>query len=256
MIARIRMGFRMGGMIYDYGFDERQGLPRRDRHFLWAIRLLGVGLLLVASVLRAQMPNAPVLQDVWTTPGAVLALNLAGGSQGSVYGAAASFSPGTRLELSGGVGLQAVTGAGSRLAYGFRGALPLGGATSAMGFGLFAGVGGGVAPRSHSSTVSGVPDTTASASVMEVPVGGSVGWRHDLGNGHGFSLYGSPLYMFVSGGGKSSGLFRAAVGADAGITPVLGATVGVEFGQTRTATLPGPRSTLWGLGVSYALGRR
>ena len=57
-------------------------------------------LLLAASVLRAQMPNAPVLQNVWTTPGAVLALNLAGGSQGSVYGAAASFSPDITPRLS------------------------------------------------------------------------------------------------------------------------------------------------------------
>jgi hypothetical protein len=202
------------------------------------------------------MPNAPVLQNVWTTPGAVVALNLAGGSQGSVYGAAASFSPGNRFELSGGAGLQAVTGAGSRLAYGFRAALPLGSPASAMGFGVFAGVGGGVAPQVRTSTVAGVPDTATSASLVEVPLGGSVGWRRDMGNGHGFSVYASPVYMFVSGGGASSGLFRAALGADAGITPVIGATIGLEFGQTRSAMFPGPRSTLWGLGVSYALGRR
>ena len=243
-------------MIYDYSFDQQKAIPRRDRGLLWVARLVGIALLIGASVLQAQMPNAPVLQNVWTTPGAIVALNLAGGSQGSVYGAAASFSPGTRLELSGGAGLQAVTGAGSRLAYGFRAALPLGGATSGMGFGAFAGIGGGVASQVHASTVAGVPDTTTAASIMQVPIGASVGWRHDLGSGHGFSIYASPTYMFVSGGGKSTGLFRASLGADAGITPMLGATVGVEFGQARAATLPGPRATLWGLGVSYALGRR
>jgi hypothetical protein len=152
--------------------------------------------------------------------------------------------------------LQAVSGAGSRLAYGLRAALPLGGATSAIGFAAFAGVGGGVAAKVQNSTIAGFPDTTTAASVLEVPIGGSVGWRHDLGNGHGFSIYTSPTLMLVSGGGGSSSLFRLALGGDAGITPVLGATVGVEFGQARAANRPGPRGTLWGLGVSYALGRR
>lgn len=241
-------------MIYDHSFDQVRAIPRRDRGLLWAVRILGLALLIAATTLQAQMPNAPVLQNVWTTPGAVVALNLAGGSQGSVYGAAASFSPGNRLELAGGAGLQAVSGAGSRLAYGLRAALPLGGATSAVGFAAFAGVGGGVAARVQTSAIAGVPDTTTSASLVEVPIGGSVGWRYDLGNGHGFSLYTSPTFMFVSGGGGSSSLFRVALGADAGITSVLGATVGVEFGQSR-ANRPGPRGTLWGLGVSYALGR-
>ena len=91
---------------------------------------------------------------------------------------------------------------------------------------------------------------------MQIPVGAAFGWRHALGSGHGFSVYASPSYVFLSGTGQSKGLVRAALGADIGITSSMGATAGVEFGQGAPRGALGPSSTLWGLGFSYALGRR
>src|SRR5690349_24366200 len=74
----------------------------------------------------AQMPGAPVLQNAWATPGIVGALNIAGGSNGQAYAAAASWAPGTgRFQLSGGFGSHRVTGGGSRGVDGARLAMPV-----------------------------------------------------------------------------------------------------------------------------------
>src|SRR4051812_41867342 len=106
-------------------------------------RAAGLAAVTAASA-GAQMAGAPILQNVWASPGIVGAVNVAGGGDGSVYAAAGSWTPGSgRFQLSGGVGLQTRTGAGSGAAYGARVAMPFGGASSTFGFAAFAGVGGG-----------------------------------------------------------------------------------------------------------------
>src|SRR5438132_504432 len=127
--------------MYDSSFDAAAAeLPTTDRRLLWVARIAGVALL-AASASEAQMPNSPVLQNAWASPGLVTALDVAGGSHGSVYGLAGAWALGGRLQLSGGLGLGAGNG-GSRTAYGVRAALPLGGASSSFGIGFFGGVGG------------------------------------------------------------------------------------------------------------------
>lgn len=196
------------------------------------------------------MPSAPVLQNAWATPGVVGAINVGGGSDGTVYAAAASWTPASgRFEVSGGAGAQNRTGAGSRGVYGVRVAMPLmGGATSSVGIVGFAGAGGG------GGTKAGAADSTVSTS--QIPIGVAVGWRRALGATHGFSVYASPSYTFLSGGSKSGGLVRTAAGADIGITTSIGVTAGVEFGQTRAKAVGGPSGTLYGFGVAYAFGHR
>jgi hypothetical protein len=203
----------------------------------------------LAAPARAQLPGAPVLQNAWSTPGIVAAIDLGGGSDGSVYAAAASWTPGSgRFQLSGGGGIQTRTGGSSRGVYGLRAAIPLGGAASTFGFGAFAGIGGGPSPKT--SVPDSVPNTT------EIPVGVAVGWRHTVGATHGLSLYGTPSYVYFSGGSKSAGLFRMGIGADVGITPAIGATLGIDFGGKRARRLGGPSGSQYGLGLSYALGHR
>lgn len=209
-----------------------------------------VGMVLASMKAGAQMPSAPVLQNAWATPGIVGAINIGGGSDGTVYAAAASWTPTSgRFEISGGAGAQNRTGAGSRGVYGVRLAMPLvGSPTSSVGIAAFAGAGGG------GGTGGGAADSTVSTT--HIPVGVAIGWRRSIGATHGFSVYGSPSYTFLSGGSDAGGLVRAAVGADIGITSSIGITAGVEFGQTRAKALGGPGGALYGFGVAYAFGHR
>src|SRR6185503_16378935 len=96
--------------------------------WLWIIRLAAVLAVVIAGSADAQMPGAPVLQNAWATPGVVAALNVTGGSDGSLYAAAGSWTPGSgRFQVSGGFGFQTRTGNGSGGAYGVRVAMPFGG---------------------------------------------------------------------------------------------------------------------------------
>jgi hypothetical protein len=200
---------------------------------------------------NAQIPGIPVLQNAWATPGIVGAVDVGGGSDGSVYAAAASWAPGSgRFQLSGGGGFRTRTGASSGGVYGVRAAIPLGGASSSFGFGAFAGIGGGSAGKSKNSFVDSTVSTT------EIPVGAAIGWRHAIGATHGLSVYATPSYVFFTGGSKNDGLVRAAIGADVGITKAIGATVGAEFGGTRPRGFGGPSGALFGVGLSYALGHK
>ena len=249
----------------------------RAVHSSWAICLRGgaaLGMALVASwatPVGGQIPGAPVLQNAWATPGIVGAIDVGGGSGASVYAAAASWAPGSgRFQLSGGGGIETGSGTKSRGVYGLRVAMPLGGASSTFGFAAFAGVGGGpsrvtsfttcpagfpcpVCPTGPSTCPSVTDSVTSTA---EVPVGVAAGWRHAIGATHGVSLYATPSYVFFSGGTKGRGLFRAALGGDVGITSSLGATLGIEFGGKRPHGLGGPTGSLYGFGLSYALGHR
>jgi hypothetical protein len=200
----------------------------------------------------AQMPSAPVLQNAWASPGIAVAADLGGGGDGTVYGLAAGWTPSSgRFQLSGGVGWQARTGAGSRAAYGARVAVPVLGRSAAFGAAAFAGFGGASGSGSTARTVGA--DTTGA--ITQIPVGVSLGWRHALNGARGFSFYASPYYMWLGGSGQSAGLFRVAAGLDAGITPRIGITVGIDLGANRVRPEGGPSGILYGLGATYALSK-
>jgi len=210
--------------------------------------LRSVMLLAASATARAQMPGAPVLQNAWAAPGIVGAVNVAAGD-GSTYAAAASWgSASGRLQLSGGFGVRSRSGAGSKSVYGVRLALPFGRSASAIGFGAFAGVG------ATSSAAANSPDSVASTTV--IPIGVAIGWRVAVGATRGFSVYATPSYVFLTGGDSSTGLVRTAIGVDLGVARNIGITAGVEFGQSHTRTRGGPTGTLYGVGISYAVGRR
>jgi hypothetical protein len=226
--------------MYDASFDRSR--------FIWAIRIAAIAAVVYAASADAQMPGMPVLQNAWASPGLVGALDIGGGSDGTTYAGAIGWTPGSgRFQLSAGIGARSVTGSGSRTAYGARLALPFGGASSTFGFAAFAGLGG---------SSGGTKTTDSTASTTQIPLGAAIGWRRGIGSNHGISVYADPSYVLYSGGSKSGGLFRAAIGADVGVTSSLGATVGVDFGGTRARGFGGPSGTQYGLGVSYAFGKR
>jgi hypothetical protein len=232
--------------------EARAGLDQtRASGWIAARRAAAILSIVVASVAPAgaQLPGAPVLQNAWATPGVVGAVNFGGGADGQVFAAAASWSPSAgRFALSGGFGSRHVTGASSRGVYGVRLAIPFGGGpTSSVGFAAFVGAGGGSG---------GNASADSAASRSEVPVGAAIGWRLAVGATHGVSIYASPSYVFFSGGTKSGGVVRTAVAMDVGISPSVGMTAGIEFGQTRARVFGGPSGTLYAVGLAYALGHR
>jgi hypothetical protein len=238
--------------MFDTCFDSaRDEIPRSDRRVLWVVRIAAAAMTMLAGWAEAQIPNAPVLQNVWASPGMAGALNVGGGGGGSVYAVAGSWTPASaRFQLSGGVGSQSRTGdQRASWAYGFRAAVPLASRDAGFGFGAFAGIGG-----SSSSRRDTVAADSTSRTMMRVPVGLAVGWRQALGS-RGFSLYATPSYLWLSGGGKSTGLMRMGIGADVGLTSSIGVTGGLELGQTKNVAA-GPTGTVFGLGVSYAFGKR
>ena len=248
--------------MYDSSFDtDKTSVPRIDRGLLWALRISAAILVIVASSAGGQMPNTPVLQNVWANPGMVAAFNLAGGSSGSLYAAAGTWSPpAARFQLSGGIGVQSQTaGTGSSAAYGVRIAMPLASPDARFGFGFFAGVGGGGGGTKRMILDSlGHVDSTQTVGTR-IPVGASLGWRQGIGASHGFSLYTSPMVVFSSGGSQSRSVFRVSVGADAGITSSMGLTAGLEMGGGGSSggkTSGAGTGTLYGVGLSYAFGHR
>jgi len=223
--------------------QPRNGIMR-SRKALMTIFFAGVPALL-SEVLVAQMPGAPVLQNAFANPGITAALNAASIGGASSYAAAAAWAPGTgRFQLSGGIGLQTRTGASKHTLYGARVNVPLVGATANLGLSVFAGYG---------ALTGGTVDSAVTRSL--IPVGATVSYRLGLGTGHGFSLYGSPVYEQVGRGGGASGVsvFRGALGLDVGITSAIGATVGVEVGQRQAAGSGKPSGTAFGFAISYAI---
>ena len=213
------------------------------------MRLCGTVLLIASTRLaESQLPGAPVLQNAFASPGVVGAVNLVGGSGGSVYAAAASWTPTSgRLQLSGGAGSRSHLGSSS-FVYGVRLAAPFGGKSSGFGFGVLAGVGGG--PNAGGSQNDSLASTTV------IPVGLSVGWRHAFAGTHGLSVYATPSYLFFAGGADNTGVVRTAIGLDVAVARTVGLTAGLEFGQNRTRQEGGPTGALLGFGVSYAISRQ
>jgi hypothetical protein len=243
--------------MHDSTFDRSH-----DRRLLWIAWAAGlIAVAAVSSEANGQMPGAPVLQNAWATPGFVAAANYAGSSGQNVFAGAVGWSPGSgRFQLSGGVGYQTRTDFDGRTVYGARLAIPFGGASSTFGFAAFAGIGGGPAGK-HEVVINPATgdkvtvDDTAS-STTQVPLGAAIGYRRSIGSTHGISIYATPAWVIYSGGDKTDGLFRVAFGVDVGITRSLGATAGVDFGGTRAKEVGGPSSAQYGIGISYAFGRR
>ncbi len=261
--------------MYDTSFDHSHAdLPAADRRVLWLVRIAAVAAVLAVDSADAQMPGAPVLQNVWSTPGVVGAFNVGGGGGTTVYAAALSWTPAMgRVQVIGGTGLATGIGSGSRGAYGIRVAAPLGGTSSTVGFAVFGGVGGGPA-RTTTTAVSCtvfqpgcavITPTRATSAIFVfdsttnttiIPVGASIGWRRAVNGSHGISVYASPTYVFCSGGTSSGSLFRVGLGIDGGLSSSLGLTGGLEFGGTRPRAIGGPSGVVYGAGISYAFGKR
>ncbi len=245
--------------MYDATFDHS-----RDRRLLWVARAIAlIAVAAVAGSADAQIPGAPVLQNAWATPGVVGALNYAGSSGQNVFAAAAGWSPGSaRFQLSGGLGYQTQTDFSGRAVYGARIAMPFGGKSSTFGFAAFAGFGGGPARKAKVLDLTtidlndSITVTDTVASTTQIPLGAAIGYRRAFGSNHGISLYATPAWVIYSGGTKTDGLFRVAIGGDIGITKSIGATVGIDFGGSRAKELGGPSSAQYGVGVSYAFGKR
>ena len=233
----------------------RQMLQPCLNSLLWSL----VTLTALARWSGAQMSGVPVLQNVFVNPGFTAAANLGSGGGVSTFGAAGAFGVASqRVQFSGGLGLFTPNNGNGRFAYGVRAFAPLlgGRGSSRFGFGVFAGIGGA---ESGSSTSAAGDDTTSSASVTLIPIGVSLGYRMAVGSAHGFAVYGSPVYTWYNKGASGAGtgsVFRASVGADVGITPTIGLTLGLEFGASAEEHSNGPQGTLFGAGLSYAFGRR
>lgn len=203
-----------------------------------------------ASSLGAQVPAVPVLQNAFMNPGLGVAANVAGGGGQSFYGLAAGWGlGGGRLQVSGAAGALRSEGA-TRGAYGGRVAATVWSSRGgSLGAGAFAGVGG--APGTETS------GTTTSASILNVPVGVTVGYRRALGSKRGVSAYVSPLYRWTradDGIVTTSGTLRAAFGVDFSISQSIGATVGGELGRSSASRRSGT-GTL-GAAVTFVPGRR
>jgi hypothetical protein len=218
----------------------------RSGRFVWLAVMGSVWTL--GHVAHAQMPGTPTLQNAFSNPGITAALDVAGLGGASSYALAAAWAPGSaRFQLSGGVGLQTRTGAPRQTVYGARVNVPVLGATSSFGVSAFAGYGG-------------ISGSTQDTSVVKslVPVGATLSYRLGVGSGHGVSIYGSPMYVLVGrgGGAKNVSGFRGALGLDVGITPAIGATVGVELGKKEPPSSGRLSGTAFGAAVSYVIGAR
>jgi len=218
---------------------------RSARNALLAI-LFASAPALLSDTLCAQMPGTPVLQNAFANPGITAALNAASLGGASSYAAAAAWAPATaRFQISGGIGLQTRTGTSTHTVYGARLNVPIVGAKGSLGVSVFAGY-GGLTGGSIDSTMIKSP----------VPVGATLSYRLGLGTGHGLSIYGSPIWESIGrgGGASTTSVFRGALGLDVGITSALGATIGVEHGQSGAAGSGKPSRTAFGAAVSYVIG--
>jgi hypothetical protein len=218
--------------------------------------------LMVAPPAPAQMLGVPVLQNAFANPGITVAGNFGTQEDARGYGAAAAWSPGSgRFQLSAGAGVfDAETSPDDRtrtFTWGLRGSFSfLELARGAFGLGAFAGAGAFSRDR---------------VTEIRAPIGASVGWRRALGETRAISVYVAPFYSyserrFDRGGldcdvvscpdeSERSGALRVSAGVDVAIARSIGITVGYEDGQRAEGSDPGPRSGIFGVGISYAFRR-
>lgn len=247
--------------MYDTAFDHEQSRLRpSDRRILWLLRLVAVAATILAASVDAQMPSAPILQNGWAAPGVIGALNIAGGSNGTIYAAAGSWgSESGHIQLSGAIGYETPTGFEDAAAYGGRVTVPFAGFNGPVGLAAFFGAGGGAGGRKTTIFVNppGAAVIADSArSTGQVVAGLGIGWRRTYGSARGLSLYATPSYLYCAGGTDPGGLFRLGLGVDVGASKTFGLTAGLDFGGTRERAIGGPTGVLYGVAVSYAFGRR
>lgn len=218
--------------------------------------------LMVASSAAAQMLGVPVLQNAFANPGITVAGNFGTQEDARGYGGAAAWAPGSgRFQLSAGAGVfDAETSPDDRtrtFTWGVRGSFSfLEMAGGAVGLGAFAGAGALSRDR---------------VTEIRAPIGASIGWRRALGATRAISVYLAPFYSyserrFDRGGldcdvvtcpdeSERSGALRVSAGVDVAVARSIGVTVGYEDGQRADGSDPGPRSGIFGVGISYAFRR-
>jgi hypothetical protein len=223
----------------------------RQFHALGVFAAASLAALCGVRPLGAQLPGLPVLQNAFVGPGLAAAVNVGGGSGASAYAAALAWAPRSgRLQVSLGGGAFVSSGSTGG-AFGLRAAMPVFSLMNGnLGIAAFAGIGGAQGPR----------EARGRAGLGQVPVGAAVAYRRALGATRGFSVYAAPFFEyfrsdFGEAGNESAGLFRVSVGGDFAVTRKIGVTAGLETGAARDDG-PGPSGLLWGVGVSYAFGRR
>lgn len=201
---------------------------------------------------HGQLPGLPVLQNAFVAPGLAAAVNAGGGSGATAYAAAVAWAPrSARFQISVGGGVHVAEGETGG-AFGARAAVPIFSRLDGrLGFAAFAGVGGAQGPKLE-------PDGRVGLGFA--PIGLAVGYRRALGARRGFSIYAAPYFGFfrtdTGNDTESKGLFRASIGGDFAVTRALGVTAGIETGASASDDAPGPSGLAWGIGVSYAFGRR
>ena len=211
-----------------------------------AVAVLAAALLARPIPALAQIPSVPVLQNAFTNPGVTVAANFGTADNIRNYGAAAAWAPASgRLQVSAGAGIvdpdegDTATGLGARIAVPVRTFRD-----ETLGVGLFGGAG------------------FAKSEVWEFrfPIGASAAYRRALGTTRAISVHASPFVLVstcdcdalnVSG----SALFRISFGVDVIVMPGLGLTLGYEAGANAKDADAGPRSGVFGIGVSYAFRR-
>ena len=197
---------------------------------------------------RAQMPSVPLLQGPFRNPGVTVGAFGARGDGTSAAGAAVAIVPSARwLQFTLGGGYAdagpSVGTYGGRVAVSLRRFLPFLQRSDAIGAAVYAGLGGGMRD---------------SVSLLAVPAGVTVGYRRALGATRMISVYASPFYSYSQSNGQGletggKGLVRVSAGVDVALTRRIGLTVGAEGGAAAKDAQPGPRSTLFGAGISFAL---
>jgi hypothetical protein len=213
----------------------RAGVSRPARKLISA----GAMAALCASPALGQMFALPVLQNAFSAPGASAAANYGTSSkEGNTIGGAASWAPASNaFQLSGGIGRHSPETGKAALTYAARISRTFKElASGSIGLGGFVGAG-----------VFNSPETRAS----NVPFGVSVGYRRPLGSSRGFSAFASPYYSIGRVTPKdlasvNTNAFRVSGGVDVALARSIGLTVGVDAGK----------STIFGVGMTYALGRR
>jgi hypothetical protein len=218
-----------------------RSIPRRP-----CLAIAGFAALLLAGArAEGQMPGVPVLQNAFTAPGLVAAVNGGAIDDAKAAALAGSWTPGSgRFVLSAGAGMLFPDEGDDVFAWGARVAVPLPRPSSGnFGVGMFVGVGGAR------------PDA---GSVTQLPAGITVGWRRAIGATRALSLYAAPFYNWSRASANdetlTAGHVRVSAGLDFAVTPSFGVTVGVEAGQEADVDEPGPTGTGFGLGLSYAFG--
>ncbi len=198
----------------------------------------------------AQMLGVPVLQNGFTNPGITAAVNYGTAKGVRGYGLAGAWAPASgRFHVSGGIGGYDPDEEKTWFTYGGRLAVPLTQLTGTGSFGIAPFAGLGAANRKG-------------VALMHLPAGVAAGYRRALGETRAISVYGSSFFGWtrltsdVEGvESVSKGLIRFSAGLDVALTANFGATVGYETGAKADADEPGPKGSMFGIGLSYAFRR-